>query len=409
MKTLPLIPILSLLPAACAVAQEKPLLSYRVSGAGYDNQEVGVEISQTGGTVVFWQKHGAQANTYRTSLSPEELESFRVAIRATGFFTLADPPQGNVPIRIHSGETTLTIDMGGQNRTLLYSYRPEMAPLEQMVRKLNFQAFAAQALESDGDIYTMIGAVSPLHSGGKALQPQALKAPFMDYIRGHRDRQRVAWALEGLSHVTTPEEFCGFVSAGLDDPDRREALLSAGAIGSTNFPKAHRQAMYPLAYALVREDLARKPEPGTAESNRIEGSIEMLADGRYQPVLPLLVERLEKHDLHYTPASLYPLARLGEPALAAILPYLDDSNANRRLSAVELIQCIARNGPNGGFSNPLPKDEFDGMIPAINGTVIPRMRKMTENDPSENVRKKAGEAVEEILRQLKKEESTPTR
>lgn len=396
----------SLLLAVGASAQENPLLSYRVLGSGRVYSEVGVEISRTGGTVVSWKKHRTPAYSYRTTLSPEEIEAFRAVIRSTGFFTLDDPPQGNIPMRTHTGQSTLTIDMGEQNRTLVYRYRPEMAPLEQMVWKLQTQATTARALASDEDIYTATGAVSPTMAGGKALQPQALKRPFMDYILTHQDRQKLAWTMSALAYLTTPEEYLGFASGGLEIPSQRDVLLS---VMGGNIPDSHLQALYPLFFSLAREGIARRAELSEAEIDRLEGFISILASGRYAPVLPLLVARLEKHDLHYTPTPLYPLAKMGEAGLGAILPYLENSNANRRLSAIELIRAVSRNGPNGGSSNPLPKHEFDRMIPVFNDTVIPRILKMAEEDPSKDVRKSAGEAVEEIRSQLKKEEIPKSR
>lgn len=405
MKTPSLIFVSSLLLAFGASAQENPLLSYRVLGSGMVYAEVGVKISRAGGTVVSWKKTGKPAYSYRTTLSPEEIEAFRAVIRSTGFLTLNDPPQGNVPMRTHTGETTLTIDTGEQNKILVYRYRPEMAPLEQMLWKLQTQASTAQSLASDDDIYTATGAVSPTMAGGKALQPQALKKPFMDYILTHQDRQKLGWAMSALAYLTTPEEYLGFVSGGLEIPGQRDVLLSV--MGGV--PDSHLQALYPLYFSLVREGMGRKAEMSQAETDRLEEFISILASGRYAPVLPLLVARLEKHDLHYTPTPLYPLAKMGEVGLGAILPYLENSSANRRLSAIELIRVVSRNSPNGGFANPLPKHEFDGMIPGLNGIVIPRLQKMAEEDPSGDVRKSAGEAVEEIRSQLKKEEIPQSR
>jgi hypothetical protein len=406
MKTPLLIFISSLLLAIGAGAKENPLLSYRLLADRSIYTEVAVEISRAGETDVSLQRHGAPAYSYRTTLSPEEIGAFRAVIHSTGFFSLDEPPQGNVPMPTHTGRTTLTIDTRKQNKTLIYQYRPEMAPLEQMVWKLQAQASAARAIEFDDDIYTATGAVSPTMAGGKALQPHALKRPFMDYILTHQDRQKIGWTMSALAHLTTPEEYLGFVSGGLEIPSQRDVLLS---VMGGNIPESHLQALYPLFFSLARDGVARNSELSEAEIDRVEGFISTLASGRYKPILPLLVARLEKHDLPYTPTPLYPIARMGELGLGAILPYLENSNANRRLSAIELIRVVSRNGPNGGFSNPLPKHEFDRMIPIFNNTVIPRLQKLTEEDPSKDVRKSAGEAVEEIRNQLKKEEIPQSR
>ncbi len=305
--------ILSLILAAVAGAQEVPLLAYQWKGGHSPYKQIGVVIMPAGEATVSWQKHQSPQLEYRTTLSAEEIEALQALIRSTDFFSQT----GGNPVDLRdAGEIELTIRNGGQGKTMKYVRLPELAPMEEMIGKLTAQALALQAIESDGDLGTAACAVSPTLAGRKALQPGALKKPLMTYVRSHHTRQKVQYALEALSYVTTPEEYRGFISLGLSDSLQRETLLSI--IGSHpycgNIPDAHLKSLCPIYLSYVSNAASRKAGLTQVEKEALESFTYLLGDSRYEPAIPVLLKWFEAHDRPGADASLTPLAKMGEAA-----------------------------------------------------------------------------------------------
>jgi hypothetical protein len=383
-----------------AFADDEPLLSYHWSGGLSPYEEVRVLISPSGSASVSGKKQGLPPVDYHTELLPDEVAALRALIRSTDFFN--QPDQDTSPAT-DVGETVLKVHAEGKSRILTYGHRPSLEPLNHFIWKLITQAFALQAIESDGDIYTATGAVTPTSAAPKALQPQALKAPFMWYVRNHNARQKVQWALEALASITTPEEFCGLVAMGIEE-DNQKFL---GIIGThpfcDNIPDSHLKALCPIYLSFARNAHPHIAQLSSTEINTLYDFTRLIGKTRYEPAIPLLTQWFEEQDQPYVTASLCPLAEMGVKSLQVLTPYLDRPEEAYRINATELLAIASRLGPNGGFANPLSSYEFGRMIPVFTKTVIPRLRDLSENDPSPKVKKMAAEALEEIVKQIKKE------
>ncbi|MEO5914662.1 MAG: hypothetical protein ABIS50_10545 [Luteolibacter sp.] len=394
--------LLGVMLAGGVGAQEKPLLTYQWQGGHSPYKQVRVVISQTGDATVSWQRHEPPVLEYQTTLSAEELGAVQAMIRSTDFFEQS----GETPVILRdAGETEFSIESGGKGKTLKYLSLPALAPMEGMIGKLTAQAFAMQAIESDGDIGAAACAVSPPLAGGKALQPGVLKKPLMTYVRGRHTRQKVQCALEALSYVTTPEEYCGFISMGLDDWLQRETLLSI--IGSRpfcgNIPDAHLESLCPIYLSYVRGTASREAELTQTEKEALSSFTDLLGESRYEPAIPVLLKWFEAHDRPGATASLTPIAKMGEAGLAVLIPYLDSPNENYRINAIELLAITSRLGPHAGFSHPLTEYQYEKMIPIFVDKAIPRLRELAVNDPSKLVRKRAEETLAEIRKRVEKE------
>ena len=400
MKHLHSVFIISLMLAAGAGAQEAPLLSYQWMGGHSPYKQIGVVIMRTGDATVSWQMREPPLLEYRTTLSAEEIESLHALIRSTDFFAQS----AETPIDLRdAGETELTIQSGGQGKTLKYLISSALAPMDEMIGKLTAQAFAMKAIESNGDIGTAARAVSPTSAGVKALQPGVLKRPLMTYASGHHARQNVKWALEALSHLTTPEEYRGFISMGLDDPLQREMLLSIMGNHPFNIPKTHLNALCPIFLTYVRDAASREAGLTQIEKESLESFTYLLGDSRYEPAIPVLLKWFEAHDQPGITTPLTPLAKMGHAGLAVLIPYLDSLNDNYRSNAIELLTITSRLGPHAGFASPLTEYEYGRMIPLFVDKVIPRLRELAESDPSKFVRKTANEGLVEIQERVEKE------
>lgn len=393
--------ILILAFVASVAADDEPFLTYDWGGGYSPYKQVRVIISSSGTATVTGEKQGLAPVDYRTELTPEEMAALRVLIRSTEFFSQPDQDTSFVT---DVGEAVLTVHAEGKNRTLTYRYRPSLDPLIHSIWKLITQAIALQAIESDGDIYTATGAVNPRHAGAKALQPYALREPFMSYIRNHDNQQKVRWAFEALAWITTPEEYCGFVSLGIEDHHLKDKYLSVIGMLGGNVPESHLHALCPVFLSFARDAHPRIADLNSTEKEALSGFTSLLGETRYQPAIPMLRQWFEEHDQPYITTSLTPLAKMGVNSLRTLAPYLERPEEAYRINAIELLTIASRLGPNGGYANPLSSYEYGQMIPVFTETVIPRLRELSENDPSGKAKKRAAEALEEIEKQIKKEE-----
>lgn len=403
-----LIMVVVLSLSGIARAVEDPLLTYEWRGGLSQYKEIDVTISQAGEAKVVAHRHDLPALEYRTSLSVEEVAAIRTLVRSTGFFS--HPAVVSRPGATDVGETKIAVHIGNQRNTVTFGYSPSLNPLVHAIEKLIAQASALQAIESDGDIYTAIGAVIPLHAGTKALQAVKLKEPLMRYIHAHDDGQKVEWALEALAWITTPEEYSGFISMGMEEPAQRGKILRI--IGTHpycgNIPESHLAALCPVYLSFLRDAYPRLAELDRAEKESLLSFARLLGETRYAPAVPLFMERFESDDRAYVDASLAPLASIGFESVQALAPYLDSPDENRRIKAILLITVAVRGGPHGGYANPLPRHEFDSMSEMLVRSVVPRLRQMSEKDPSDMVKNNARAAVTEIVSQVEKEK-TPAR
>lgn len=338
-------------------------------------------------------------------LSPEVVAALRTLIRSTEFFS---QPAKDTSFATDTGESVLKINSEGSERTLTYHYRPQLSPLTQPIWKLITQAFTTKAIESDIDIYTATGAVQPTHSGMKVLQPEALKAPLMTYIRDHDDRQKVQWSLEALAWITTPEEYSGFVSIGIEAHRTRDTILTI--IGTHPFygsiPDSHLQALCPIYLSYAKDFHSRLNQLSSAEKEALSDFTRLLGETRYEPAIPLLTQWFDDHIEPYITTSLTPLAKMGSASLRSLTPYLERPEEPYRLNAIELLTIASRLGPHGGYANPLTDNELGRMIPIYTDNILPQLMEMSQSDPSRTVRDKATKALDEIQNQISKEQDS---
>ena len=386
-------------------ANDSPLLTYHWNGGYSPYKEIYVTILQSGEAKVTGQKHGLSPINYQTQLIPEELETLKVLIKSTEFFS--QPEQDPLCVE-DAGKKELTIQLDNQKKSLKYRYRPSMIPLNSFIWKLITQATAIEAIKHDGEIYIAAGTVRPTCAGMKTLQPSSLKPYFMSYLRKHNKRQNIEWVLEALAWITTPEEFCGFISLGLEDENQRKQLLSI--IGTPLFygsiPESHLKSLCPIYLTFARNAYLRKDQLGKTEKQALSDFATLLGITKYKPSIPMFTAWFETHKKPYITTPLCPLANMGKVSLNALIPYLESKEDFYRINAIELLTIASRNGPNCGFAYPLSGTEYSKMIPIFTNNVIPKLLVLSKDDPSVKVRKKATEAAKEIEQWIKKEKNS---
>ena len=397
--------VLILILVGSASAKDGPLLIYRRDGGHSPYKEINVTILKTGITIVTGQKQSLSPIDYQTQLTPEELGALKVLIKSTEFFS--QPEQDSLCVK-DVGEKEFIIQLDKQKKSLKYRYRPSLVPLNSFIWKLITQATAIEAIKHDGDVYIAAGTVRPTCAGMKALQPSSLKPHLMSYIRKHDKWQKVKWALEALSWITTPEEFCGFISLGLEEEKQRTQLLSI--IGTHSFygsvPVSHLKLLCPIYLTFARNAHLRVDQLNKTDRQALSDFTMILGITRYEPSIPMLKAWFEEHKKPYITTPLVPLANMGKASLSTLIPYLESKEDFYRINAIELLTIASRNGPHCGFSNPLSDFEYSKMISVFTNNVIPKLLVLSKDDPSVKIRKKASESAKEIKQWIKKEKIT---
>ena len=385
--------------ASAGAANDHTFLSYKWQGGFSPYKDITVTIFATGLAEVKTHKQDAETVDYKTQLSEPELGALKSLVKATDFFSQQEQDSD---FASDTGETELSITDGDRKKTLIFQYRPPLEPLCQFLWKLVSQAEALHSIESDGDIYSSIGAVNPRHAGPKALQPDRFKNPLMKYIEHSETPQKVGWALEGLAWITTPEEFSGYISIELSKETRREMVLRTIGMNTGNLPDSHLKSLCPIYLTFVRDNCDRRDELTQIEKEAISGFIQLLGETRYQAAIPLFMKWFEAHDQPYITTELVPLAKMGSSSLGALLPQLESTNESHRLNSIELITIASRLNPRSKYSNPLSDYEYQQMIPIFTNSVIPRLGVMSLEDPSQKIREKSAEALIEIESEIRK-------
>ena len=397
--SLPLPLVLLFVFHAVAQSQEPPavFLDYKELGARGLFETVEIRILASGETTVKSKKYNSEAAEYQTTLSTQELETFRITTHAVGYFT-ATFEQG-VP-RMHAADIELLIRDGKHSKTHKGTWPDECEPLSILLYRLTAQARALLALKADEDIYTIVGAVKHSHAGAKVLQPAKLREPLMEYIRTHQDRQRVNWALQALAEVTSPDEFAGFVAIESRKRKAEDSLISMDSKGW--IPDTHFLALCPVYLAYIREHVYQYEKLTQPQRETFEKAEYGLRDARYAPAAPLLIEVFRKLP---DPKSNYlyvVLASLGQAGLQRIAPVMEEGNDAHRLAAIDVVEIMAQYHPKSGASNPVPEHEFASMRVIFDKYVLPALRRMAEKDSSKTIREEALKTIGVIEVELAK-------
>jgi hypothetical protein len=385
-----------------SASAQPPLFHLRNEGSFSSYQTYEVMISLDGEVKVSFLKYGSENKptlpAYETKLSEYEVSALLETIAATGFreARLAETQAGLT----HGGLTSISVNCDGWSNTASFSRIESMAPLTSFAYRLVAQAEVMQAIETEGNPYSAMVAVSQRAAGAKVLQPYVLKKPLMAYIKTGTDRQRLSWAFEALAWLTTPEEYLGIVAAERRRPDRTEVLRYVG--GGENVSEAHSKELCLLSMSFVQTNYRGFNKLSYEDKNKLEGSLSHLGSARYMDALPLLTEVFsicKKGGLLPQNIPLYEFKRDG---LAVIEGFLQNGDAFLREAAIRQCEISARMHPKSGLSNPYSADEFERMRTLFKDNVLPSLIRMKASDPVSEIRQLAESAIAEIEAELKK-------
>lgn len=381
-------------------AAQHPLFHLRHGGSFSPYQRLEVVISPTGEVKVTTLKYGDENKpavpAYETKLSKYEISALLETIVATGFreARMAESQAGVGD----GGLTSISVHCDGWSNTASFTNAPSMAPLTSFAYRLVDQAEALQAIESEGNPYSAMVAVSQRAAGAKVLQPYVLKKPLIAFIKTGTDRQRLSWAFEALAWLTTPEEYLGIVAAERRRPERTEVLRYVGG----DVPDAHAKELCLLSMSFVQTNYRGFNKLSYEDKNKLEGSLSQLGSARYMNALPLLTKVFSNGQTAGLPPQMIPLYQFKYEGLAVLAGFLQDSDAFLRGAAIRQCELAARMHPKNNVTNPYSAEEFERMRTLFKDHVLPSLIRMKATDPFSENRQLAKTAIAEIEAELKK-------
>lgn len=381
------------LPMSVKGAGAATLLSFQHKAELSQFGRVSVDILESGKASLTISKHAkiTEVFDYQTTLSAEEIAALRTLIDSADFYSEPDRDQA---LRMHSGETELSITQRDRTRTLKFRYRAALEPLTAFLWRLIEQAVAIHSIETDGDVYSAASAINPQLSGCKVLQPDRLRQPLMAYIRTSKNRQKIDWAVEALVSLITPDEYLGFVAS--------EMAKSSNLYSCSEANEAHARALCPLYLSYARDFDRRRDQLSKPQEKMLEDFISALGHWRYEPAIPLLASLFERCQEPSANPLLPPLSEMGPAGLTALLLFLDSPQELKRRHAIIAMIRASRGNPKSGYSRPYPEEVYRDMEGMFERIILPRLDGMAKDDPSAEVRLQSSSALTEIKNQLLK-------
>ncbi len=202
-------------------------------------------------------------------LDGSDLVELRHLIRESGFF---EAPERDPEARLHSSEHTLTAGMDGKQRTLRFSYRPRLQPLNNYLwryfRQVEWIGRLERRRNSDGTLAVHFPRVT-----GPVAQPRALAEPLRRYIQESSDPKQLCDAFEALAKSLPAREWVEFFRTEMGKGDTRRAQILTAVptwplLGT--IPHGHVRLLAP-----VIEELASSPLPAK-ERDAVQAALFLL-------------------------------------------------------------------------------------------------------------------------------------
>lgn len=274
-----------------------PLIHYTKHGGMLSNIKIAeVRVEATGQVTVRYEKQAQRPSDYRFSLDEDELAALTSLVRVVRFF---EQPASDTARVTDVGESSLTVNIGNDRRTLHYRFRQELDPLTRELWRMIQQGIVTSELETKGDVYQAMVASSPLLIGSKVYCPRLLVPSLKKNVAQCQDRQKLGWGLTALAWLQTEEQWLGFVSSQLANaaPERKALLL--GVLGSHPFydsiPDGHCRILLPLLTSVLDSFSEKKDRIDPATDEALGNVCQMIAAKKYDRSLPVLLKLRDAH------------------------------------------------------------------------------------------------------------------
>jgi hypothetical protein len=286
---------ISLLQASQAADEASLTIEYSWSAFHSQIRTAEIHVQDNGGVTVKYVKQEQKAVEYRFALDENELAAITALVRAVNFFD----QQSDTAFPRRVGQSSLTVSLGKERRTLRYGHKPELAPLTQALWRLIQQGAVTTELETKGDTYGAMVASSPLSVGPKVYSPRLLVPPLKRTLGNCQDRQTLEWGLTALAWLLTEDQWLGFVSSQLAEAgDDRKALL-LGVLGShpfyANIPDTHARILLPLLTTIL-DAFAETKDRISPKTDKAHATIcQLLGLTKHEEGIPTLTKVRQAH------------------------------------------------------------------------------------------------------------------
>lgn len=377
----------------------KEMLFFRNEGAFSPFRFVEMLIRVDGSGLTKFERYNEETGKVPFHLNQYEIEALKTLVQATDFFSY---PDEDTSFATDVGKSTLRVSLGDKQRELHFRYRPEIRPLTSYLWRLINQGVILTDLRNKEDIYSALGALSAHHASAKVLQSKVLREPLEEFVRRSEDRQKLLWAIEALSWVMTPEEWMGFLSTELDrSKDTRRSLLLKALSShpfTGNIPRFHRETLSSFFLKYLRLEYRNWSQFPKEKRQAYGAVVRFLGEQRYTVAIPVLVAMIQESYTDGAPWIFWSLPQMAGAAIEPLELLLDSSEAKVRAAAAEMLGRILTMNPNWPKKGSISEKEQERILKVLRISTLPRLEKLTENDPDDGVRRSAKRSCQQIQR-----------
>jgi hypothetical protein len=353
-----------------------------------------IRISSDGRTNISWKRKGGHSQQ-EFKLNSDEMALLKTEIDGTDFFNAKFNPE---MAHMHCSAAVLRISISDRTRTVRTCGDPSLGRLETIFVKLYFQAVMLANINDGERIYDAASSLDPTSAGTRILQPRVLREPLKALVRGSTNRSNLTYALAGLTHLMTPEEWTGFISDELakSDESRRLFLLDIiSAAGSdTTRPRDHTIALLPIIFREIKRDYSDAASFSRAKRSIYAFAVYQLCNWRYAPAVPFLVKTLKESD-----------DSMQDLVISDIEEMLDHPKPRIRQFGASQLTNMWGNLENYRIAqpiNPLQTYQKTAIERQLKQIASSKLEKMAKSDSVDYVRESASTGVKWIGRPWKK-------
>lgn len=378
------------------------IVFYRVEGAYSPFKFTEVVVSSNGVVLAkFFRYADKKDSSISFKLNPAELENLKVLVSSVSFFSLTGV---NTSLAKDYGQSTLRISLDGNQRELRYSYIPEIEPLLVFLWKLHNQGVILTDFLEKDELYNVLSSVSGTTGPPRILQPRIYLEPLTVFISTSNSQQKLAWAIEALAWITTPEEWGGILSDPLENSDEAHKNLLLTVLSTPGLPLPDFHAK--VIPALLLKELNRKekvwPRLSKNQLKVYNSVVYHLGYSRYEPAIPILIRLMQdaypdlNSYLEHTSSVRSSLPQMERSVLDPLELLLTNKTDEVRASAADMLGETLDRNPN--YPPVITPEDMGYILNRLETVIAPKLETMVKTDSSERVRNAAKRSLVRIAR-----------
>jgi hypothetical protein len=268
-------------------------IKYRIAGAFSPYDHVAVTVNTDGHTLCSVKPHDSLEYKHSLKLNKHELDTLKAKIIESKFFS---QPKKDKNFVTDTGETTLTINLNQQKKTLIFRHRPGMKPLTLALWQLANHAIVLNEL-TQGNAYPARVACYPNTVASHVYSPRDLIIPLEKFIATNNKEQQFQYALKAMSYITTPQEWRDFMLKQLKNSTLKRQALLLQPLGdiNINYPKEHLLIILPYLTNIISTNAAKKKPLDKDTDNLLDVICKIIYKTQYEKAVPALKTLIFRH------------------------------------------------------------------------------------------------------------------